>query len=120
MKLKEITSLIGEIIESYKISDGKYSIELFTESGKTFVIELEDEGGGCDSHASIGKVELSDVIGKTIAEAYEESKDSSQAVLIFKTRGKRIGRIELDHEHNGYYNFSYDISEYIKLNHGLI
>lgn len=110
MKLTDINILVGEVIKSIDRQDD-HALLISLENGRNFRINLYDEGGQNDSHASIGKIDMSEVVGHTISEAYEESKDSCQAILIFKTRGKREGRIELDHDHNGYYNFSYDVEE---------
>lgn len=109
-KLQEISVIKGHVIEGVKTTDDYVEIE--TRSGISFLIELSDEGPQNDSHASFEKVEISNLIGKNITEAYEESYDSSHAVLILKA-GKKQGSIKIVHDHNGYYSFSYHLRELI-------
>ncbi len=102
-----IDSLIGKVITSYDFDkdnfDGKLS------NGGTFGIHLEDDSCGCnDSHAFFGEANLHNLIGQPITEAGEFDSDSYGCTLRLKS-GELEGFIQIIHEHNGYYGFSYEV-----------
>lgn len=109
MKLKELSILVGQTITNVS-NDNDYSLRISLSSGKMIDLELSDEGPQNDSHAWISSFDLDIIKNQEIIEAYEESKDSSHAHLILKTKD-HMGSITITHEHNGYYDFSYDLIE---------
>ena len=108
--MKDIDILIGSTIVSHEPVDPQ-DLTINVVGGKTYVIMVDDERcGGNDSHAWIDSVSLSEVIGHEITDAYHEDKSSYGVRLVLKA-GDRCGVIEIIHEHNGYYGFSYEVVE---------
>lgn len=104
-RLGEITQLIGEAIASY--GDGL----IVCVSGRRFEIQLEDDGcGGNDSHAYLDGSDVGGLYGQIITEAYPEDSSSYGVRLVFKASDRR-GWIQITHDHNGYYGFSYEVKE---------
>ena len=109
--MKDIDILIGSTITAHELSSCKKSLEIKTAAGKTFEILVDDEGsGGNDSYAWISSVSLSEVVGHEITTAHHENSNSYGVTLVLKA-GDRVGMIEIEHEHNGYYGFSYEVVE---------
>lgn len=105
MRLGDIDQLIGETILSY--SDGSITCA----SGRRFEIDIEDDGcGGNDSHAYLDGSDVEGIYGKTITAAYPKDYSSYGVLLTFEA-GDQRGWIQITHEHNGYYGFSYDVRE---------
>ena len=100
----DIDALVGYTISSFK--EG----EILTKEGKTFYVILSDDGdGGNDSYAFFKKFDLSQIIDRKVVKAWEESNpDEDGAFLKIETpNGTAI--IEIIHESNGYYGWSYEI-----------
>lgn len=110
MKKQEFTQLIGKKITS--ISDwtsGDDSLVITTDSG-VFNLNIDDEGGyGNDSHAYLHDISgLQYILGQEIT-GVEERSDSWGAEIRLQT-DKGVCVIDIRHEHNGYYGFSYDLT----------
>lgn len=105
MKLGEITQLIGLTIVSY--DDGTF----ICAGDRRFEIDIEDDGcGGNDSHAFISGSSVGALYGHVITAARTED-DSSDGVCFVLEAGDLRGWVQITHDHNGYYGFSYDIRE---------
>ncbi len=104
-----IDSLVGKVITSYKFDKGDFDGEL--SGGETFGILLEDDSCGCnDSYAYFGKCDLNNLIGHVITAAEESSGSFNNDGCVLKLKaGEFEGFIEIVHEHNGYYGFSYEV-----------
>ncbi len=105
MKLGELDQLIGETITSYR--DGSFVCA----SGRRFELDIEDDGcGGNDSHAFVSGSDMLPILGRVITDAYPKDCSSYGANLMFEAAGCN-GVITIEHDHNGYYGFSWSLRE---------
>lgn len=108
MKKTECTALIGLTIKGYVST--KHGLLILLSDNREISIDLSDDSdGGNDSHAFFGEIDLADIVGETILSADEKDWDSYGGTILLKT-ARNTGTIEIIHDHNGYYGFSYDIS----------
>lgn len=105
--MKDIDIIIGSIINSYVLSDPKTCI-LTTNNGNYTILVDDDSCGGNDSYAWVDKVKIDNIIGQKIIKAYHKDRDNCGVILIIETELQE-GFIEIIHEHNGYYGFSYEV-----------
>lgn len=111
-KLLDIDVLNGETIVSIEGQVKDSFLRLHCKSGKVYDINIEDDGdGGNDSHAFISDIDMDKVIGRKIVDARHEDKDSYGVTLKFMTKEMQLGTITIQHDHNGYYGFSYHVSK---------
>lgn len=108
-KRGELSQLIGETIISYRI-ENEQLLRIACDSGRVFHVTLDDDGGGTgnDSHAYFGNVLLHK--DRKITLVREEARDNCGARFAIEC-SYRSGVIEIVHQHNGYYNFSVDVTE---------
>ena len=105
----ELSQLIGETISSYRL-ENEQLLRITCESGRVFHMALEDDGGGTgnDSHAFFQNVTL--ITDHKVTAVREEDRDSYGARFVVECE-YRAGVIEVVHDHNGYYNFSWEVTE---------
>lgn len=103
--------LIGKKILSFNEwskGDGAWSFK--TDSGD-YTLKIDDEGYGCnDSHAFLESiVGLEGILNQTILKVDEVSHggSSGETITLETAHGNCV--IEIIHEHNGYYGFSYEL-----------
>ena len=103
----DVDILKGHTIVSFEKEE--YNLTLHLVGGGQYRVELTDDGGGGnDSHAFFEKVELGPILGKELTEAFHEGKTSEGVRLVLRA-GKDEGQVEVVHQHNGYYGFSYEV-----------
>lgn len=108
VKYGELSQLIGEIITSYRLEDTQ-CLRIVCESGRVFHMTLTDEGaGGNDSHAFFNDVCL--IKDAKITAVREEDNDRDGARFVIECKWKS-GLIDVVHNSNGYYGWSYDFVE---------
>lgn len=75
-----------------------------------YTLQVDDEGYGCnDSHAYISAISgLEAIIDKEIVNV-EESSNSDEAEIKLYTADGSVCVINIIHDHNGYYGFSYEL-----------
>lgn len=103
--------LQGLTLVSVEVPDGKHpkTLKLCTSNNGVYRIDVEDEGGsGNDSNAFFRGVELEKIVGNPITRAYHKDKSRDGVMLILETKDAR-GSMEIVHENNGYYGFSYEV-----------
>lgn len=106
-KKHDIDILIGKTISRFDYSPDLVS---FTCTDETrYEVQLEDDGcGGNDSHAFFAGCDLIPILGEPIVDAWHDGESSYGVSLVLKT-AKTNGFFTIIHEHNGYYDFSYDV-----------
>lgn len=109
-KMRDVDIVAGETIVSI---DGKVkdeSLRLHCHNGVYYDIDVSYDYGN-DSHAFISEISMNSIIGSKIVEAYHEDKDSYGVTLVFVDNNNRKGTITIQHDHNGYYGFSYYVTK---------
>lgn len=96
---------------SYEQWDNEAQYFNFQTENHNYCLNIEDEGYcGNDSHAYLSSVDNIDaIINQEIIEVTEES-NSYSAEITLRTR-ENTCVIQIIHDHNGYYGFSYEINE---------
>lgn len=83
----------------------------FNTESQRYYLEIDDDGCGCnDSNAYINYIQdLDKILNQEIIEV-DEGSDSYGANITLKTRENECF-IVINHDHNGYYGFSYELFE---------
>lgn len=110
MKKQDFNQLIGKkIIAIFEWISGDQSLVIVTDSG-VFNLNIEDESWGCnDSHAYLhGIVGIESVLNQEITGVEERSESYGAEIKLIAATGTCT--IDIQHDHNGYYGFSYDLT----------
>jgi hypothetical protein len=108
-KMEDIDIIKGETIVSFTGEGNDSFMTINCESRHHYDIYVDDEGPSNDSHAFISEIDLKNLVGKPIVFAQHEGKNSYGVTLVMKAADGSEGHVTIDHEHNGYYGFSYSV-----------
>lgn len=111
MKKQGFDILKGQRIMSYEQWDNEAQYFNFQTENKNYCLNIEDDSYGCnDSHAYLSSINnIDNILNQEIIEVTEES-DSYGAEITLRTR-ENACVIQIVHDHNGYYGFSYEVNE---------
>jgi hypothetical protein len=110
-KKGDIDIINGETIIAIEGSVGDKGLRLKCKSGNSYDIDVDDDGPQNDSNAYISAIDMGKVMGRQIVDAQHADKDNEGVVLKFMTKRLQLGTITIQHDHNGYYGFSYSVTK---------
>lgn len=110
-KLDDIDIINGETIIAIEGNVKDKSLRLKCKSGNYYDIDVDDDGPQNDSDAYISEINMDKVIGRQIVDARHDGKSREGVTLKFMTKQLQLGTIEIQHDHNGYYGFSYHVTK---------
>lgn len=109
MKKLEFEEIKGKTIVSADAWKRKDQSWRFKTNDGDYELYISDDGPQNDSFAYIESIlGLESIIGKEIIEVQEES-DSEHAIITLRAKRSKDCIININHQHNGYYGFSYEL-----------
>lgn len=112
-KKQSFDILIGEKIVKYTHPDKKDSSFSFESDKYRYDLSIDDDGPQNDSHAYINYISNFDgILNKEIISVNEHSESYGAEIKI--DTAYSTAEIDINHDHNGYYGFSYELYRYNK------